>query len=361
MSETNFPLGSELAVQMWSPALAIEAPKFQYTNRFMGTGKDACIRMLKELEKKAGEKITYGLREKLSGEGIEGDNDIEGTSAEEGLNFYPDSLFVDQVRKGTKSKGKMSEQRVLYNIRKESKDALAVWFGEWYDEQVFMYLSGARGVDTSFKVNLAFTGRANNSLEAPDADHLIYGGNATAKLDVDSSDTMSLTVVEKLLAHSKTVDPMIQPLMFNGKQHFVLTMHTFQAYQLRTSTTTNDWVDIQKNAGERGLKNPVFQDSLGIYGGVILHEHRNIIRFSDYGSGSNLPAARALFLGAQAGVIAWGGDGGKNRYSWNEESDDRGNKAVITAGTICAVKKCVFNSKAFGVVAVDTYCANPNA
>ena len=66
---------------------------------------------------------------KLDGDGIEGDNIIEGTSAEEKLETFTDDLLIDQRRKGTKSKGKMSEQRVLFNVRTQGRNALAIWFG----------------------------------------------------------------------------------------------------------------------------------------------------------------------------------------------------------------------------------------
>ena len=360
MGATDFALNDALAVQRWSANLAAEAEKKQYFNKFMGTGDDSMIKVQRELSKAAGDKITVGLRMKLSGDGIEGDNQIEGTSAEEGIDFFNDALFIDQRRKGTKSKGKMSEQRVPYNLRKIGHDALATWFGEDADEQLFMYLSGARGVDPGFHVNTSWTGRANNSLQAPDSDHQIYGGDATAKNDLAAGDTMSLSVVERLVAKAETQDPMMLPFTINGEKKFVLLMHTWQAYSMRTSTSDNDWLEIQKAVGVRGDKNRVYQNALGEYADVILHKHRNVIRFSDYGSGANVAAARGLFLGAQAGMIAFGQGGAANRYTWNEETDDRGNALVITAGTIFGTKKSRYNSKDFGVVAVDTACADPS-
>lgn len=360
MAGTDFPLGDALAVQRWSQSLAIEAEKKQYFRKFMGKDENAMIRVKTELNKQAGEKIIYALRMKLDGDGIEGDNVIEGTSAEEALEFFDDSLFIDQRRKGTKSKGKMSEQRVPYNIRKQGRDALAIWFAEDFDEQIMMYLAGARGIDTSFHVSTAFSGRANNSLQTPDSDHIIYGGDATGSADMATDDTLDLGDVERLVAKCETLDPMIQPFRINGERKYVLLMHTFQAYDLRTSSSTNDWVDIQKYAGQRGSKNLVYQNALGEYADVILHKHRNVIRFNTYGAGANVEAARALFLGAQAGMIAYGGGGAYGRYSWNEETDDRGNALAITAGTIYGVKKTRFNSADFSVIAVDTAAADPN-
>jgi N4-gp56 family major capsid protein len=297
---------------------------------------------------------------KLGGDGIEGDNQIEGTSAEEALNFYNDYVFIDQRRKGTKSKGKMTEQRVPYNMRKEGRDALAIWWAEDYDEQIMMYLAGARGVDTSFHAPLGFTSRANNSLQTPDSDHVIYGGNATGLADIDAQDTMDLSIPEKLVSKVETLDPMIQPFRINGEKKYVLLMHTWNAYDLRTSISQKDWLEIHKATD--GQKSLIYQNALGEYAGMILHKHRNVIRFdSTTGCGSGITASRSLCLGAQAGMIAWGGASSMGRYSWNEETDDRGNALVITAGAIYGCKKSRFNSKDFGVIAVDSYCADPNA
>jgi N4-gp56 family major capsid protein len=254
----------------------------------------------------------------------------------------------------------MSEQRVLYNVRKEGRDALGIWFGEDYDEQIMMYLAGARGMDTGFHVGLSWTGRANNTLTAPDSDHMLYGGSASSLATVTSADKMKLSIVERCVAKLETLDPMIQPFRMNGENKNVLLMHTYQAYDLRTSISQNDWLEIHKATD--GMKSPIYKNALGEYAGIILHKHRNVIRFdSTTGCASGVTAARALLLGAQAGVIAWGGASDAGRYSWNEETDDRGNKLVITAGAIYGAKETTFNSKRFGMCGIDCYCADPNS
>ncbi|AXK39324.1 DUF4043 family protein [Crenobacter cavernae] len=49
-------------------------------------------------------------------------------------------------------------------------------------EQVrFAYLSGARGVNSNYILPTDWSGHAGNALEAPDSDHILYGGAATSK------------------------------------------------------------------------------------------------------------------------------------------------------------------------------------
>ncbi len=359
MSATEFPLNDPLAIQRWSTSLSYEAAKKTYFSKFIGTGKDNLITLKTELNKGAGEKITVGLRMKLSGSGIEGDNTIEGTSAEEALTFYNDALLIDQLRKGTKSKGKMTEQRVPYNLRKEGRDALSTWWAEELDEELFIYLAGeatAASIDTVTHGNVSSNaGRADNAVTAPST--IVYSGAATSKASLTAADKMSLAVVDKSVALAETLDPMMRPLIIDGERKFVLVMHTFDAFNMRQGTSANDWLALRK-ATDRGNSGLIYKNALGEFADTILHKHRGVLRYNDYG-GAAVKASRSLFMGAQAALIAYGQDQSPQRYSWNEETDDRGNALAITAGTIFAVKKSTYNLKDFGCMVIDSGCASP--
>ena len=351
MAQTEFGVNHALAVKRWSLSLATEAVKKMYFGKFIGS----IITKLTDLEKNAGDKITHGLRMKLRGAGVEGDATLEGN--EESLTYYDDALLIDQLRHAVRSKGKASEQRVPYNMRSTAREALAAWWGERFDELLFVYLSGARGVDSTLTLPLGFTSFAGNSLNAPDSAHLQFA-NGLAKATITTSDIFTLSEIERLVEKAETVDPMIQPIMVGGEKKYIMLLHPYQVTDLRTNTSTGQWQDIQKAAaGKTGENSAIFTGALGEYRGVVLHSHRNVVQFSDYGAGTNLPAARALFLGAQAAAIAFGNGGGETvaRYSWKEELFDYGNQLGVAAGSIFGIKKSVFNSKDFGVIACDTY------
>lgn len=350
MAMTEFGVNDALAVKRWSTSLAVEAEKKMYFGKWIGS----VITKKTDLEKNAGDKVTYGLRMKLRGAGVEGDNTLEGN--EENLTFYDDAVLVNQLRHATRSKGKASEQRVPYDMRKLGRDALSTWWAERFDELLFVYLSGARGVDTTLTLPLGFTSFAGNALNAPDAAHQQFAAGLV-KATIANTSILTLSEIDKLVETAETVDPMIQPIMVDGEKKNILLIHPYQATDLRTNTNTGQWLDIQKAAQSRGNDNPIFKNALGEYRGVIIHSHRNVIRFSDYGAGGNLPAARALFLGSQAGAIAFGNGGGETvaRYSWKEKLFDYGNQLGVAAGSIFGVKKSVFNSADFAVIALDTY------
>ena len=131
MAATEFGVNHPLAVKVWSKELAREAYRMAWIGKFIGTGKDSLVTEKEDLKKSAGDQITCGLRVQLQGDGVEGDSTLEGN--EEALEFYDDSLVVNQLRHATRTKGKMTEQRVPYSLRDESKDALADWWARRMD------------------------------------------------------------------------------------------------------------------------------------------------------------------------------------------------------------------------------------
>lgn len=376
MARTIIGVNDAKAVKRWSGLLAYDqSQKSYWGQRFMGKGAEAevPVQILTDLESDAGEQISYDLLAELKMAPVEGEDTLEGN--EERQSFYTDTIYIDQARCGVNTGGRMTRKRTLHNLREKAKRQQASWWGRLHDELMFIYLSGARGVNNNFLLPLGYTGRANNSLVSPDSNHILYGGDATAFNNISNeaagaagSDTFDLRLVDraKTKADSQgggaTGIPVMQPCKIDGEETFVCVMHTFQEDDLRSNTSTGQWLDIQKAAaGAEGRKSPLFKGSLGMYRGVILHSHRNVIRFSTAGSGVNLPAARALFLGSQAAVVAYGSPGTNQRFDWHEETRDNGDKVVISTSSIFGVKKVSFTTEAgvqdFGVFALDTYAA----
>lgn len=370
--KTIVGLGDAKAVQRFSAFLAVDtARKSYFSKKFMGEGVESemPIQVLRHLENDSGDKISYDLVMQLKMQPVEGDNTLEGK--EEDLNFYTDSVLIDQMRGGVNTGGRMTRKRTIHDLRKIARARQSDWWARVFDELFFMYLSGARGVNTDFIYPTSYTGFASNSFVAPDSSHQLYAGAATSKLSLASTDKITLATVDKavvkatMLGGGTTGIPGIEPIQVEGENHYVLLMNPFQSYDVRTNTSTGQWLDIQKAAAtSEGRNNPIYKGGLGKYNNVVLHEHKGVIRFSDYGAGSNVAAARALFLGRQAAVVAFGSSGNGLRFDWHEESRDNGNQAVITTSTICGIKKTAFTisstSRDFGVIAIDAAAADPN-
>jgi N4-gp56 family major capsid protein len=362
---TSIPFGSVHAVKRWSGALFLDTnTKSYWARKFIGEGDNFIIQRLTDLQTDAGDTITFDLSLQLRELPTYGDNRLEGS--EESLRFAQDSIKIDQMRKGVSAGGKMSRKRTIHNIRKIGRDRLSDYWAKFKDEMYFIYLSGARGINQDFIETTAWVGHAQNSIQAPDAGHQMYGGDATSKASIDSADKMSRGVIEKAgvkAAMIRASNPNLQnvmPVMINGEAHYVTIMSKFQSHDMRTGDTTG-WLDMQKAAAAaEGRNNPIFKGGLGMLNNIVLHEHESVIRFNDYGATVNLPAARALFLGRQAGVEAWGNANQGSRFDWSEIVKDHGNEPTVASGCIVGVKKTRFNGTDYGVIAIDTYAADPN-
>jgi len=371
MPRTIVGLNDPKAVQKYSAILAHDVGRKAYFQRkFMGVGEESSmpIQMLPHLENDAGEQISYDLLMQLKMQPVEGDSTLEGK--EEDLKFYTDQVYIDQMRGGVNTGGRMTRKRTIHDLRKRARVKQSEWWARIFDELFFMYLSGARGINSDYIYGTGYTGFANNSFVAPDSEHVLYSGSATSKLSLVATDKMALNTVDRLVARATMMGggtsgtPQITPVMVDGEEHYVLVMTPWDAYNMRTAAGTGEWLDVQKAlATNLGNKSPIAKGGLGMHNNVVLHEHKGVIRFNDYGAGANVEASRSLFLGSQAAVCAFGSPGTGLRFDWHEESRDNGNQAVITTGTICGIKKTAFEiegtSKDFGVIAAESAAKDP--
>jgi len=374
VSKTIVGLNDPKAVKKYSAALAVDIGRTSYFNKkMMGYGADASapVHMLTDLESDAGEQIVYDLNMQLAMQPVEGDNTLEGL--EEDLKFYTDNVYVDQMRGGVNGGGRMTRKRTLHDIRQISKKRQADWWARVFDELFFMYLSGARGVNTDYVFATTYTGFANNPLTSPDTNHLKQynaAGAPTAANAMVAADKLNLTVIDRLLATAymmgggTTQIPQIQPIKIDGEDHFVYLMNPWMEFDLRTNSSAGQWLDIQKAAAAaEGRKNPIFNGALGMYNNVVLQSHKALIQFNNYGAGANVSAVRGLFLGSQAAVCAFGSPGTGLRFDWHEETRDNGNEIVISTNTIFGIKKCTFTTangqNDFGVIANDVAAVAP--
>jgi len=348
MALTSFGVNSPNAVKLWSRKLFREALKNTTMAKYMGEGSDSMIQVLNDARKGPGDSIRYQLRMQLTGAGVLGDNTLEGN--EEALTVYTDTVLIDQLRHAVRSAGKMTEQRIPFSVREEARLGLTDWWADRIDTAIINQLCGVAAV-----TDARLTG-GNTAVEPSSTRIKIEGANATLETSITTTATMSLAYIDQAVTTAKVATPVIRPLMVGGEPYYLLFMHPYQVYSLRTSTTTGQWTDIQKAAmtGGRVKDNPIFTGALGVYNGTILVENARIPTALN-----NTSARRALFAGAQAGVFAVGQDNSPEKMSWNEEVFDYSNQLGVEAGMIFGVKKSIFNSVDFGTIVLSTYATAP--
>ncbi|WP_299671674.1 N4-gp56 family major capsid protein [uncultured Roseobacter sp.] len=369
--QTQTGINSPQAVKRWAISLAADVAEQAYMERFTGKGANNIIEVKSDLESDAGDEVRFDINMRFRQKPTYGDARLDGN--EEALKFYQDVVRIDQVRKGGDVGGRMTRKRTLHNYRSQVRQNTGTYLAEWMDEIAFAYLSGTGPNEAINQDSLIMDddellqGFAQNPFQAPDDDHILYGGSATSKATLTAADTMSVALIERTVTKAKMMNAldrdniMIRPVKVEGADHYVMAMSPFDSHNLRTGAGDREWNAIQRAAaGAEGRKNPIFKGGLGMINNVVLHDHSRVRRFDDYGVGANIDASRSLFMGAQAGMKAHG-ETNTGRYTWVEEPKDYGNSVGIAAGTICGMKKTRFNNRDYGVISVDCAAADPNA
>jgi N4-gp56 family major capsid protein len=319
MSKTAFATGNALTKKHWEEKLYRDSRKEAYFSRFMGGMDDpeALVHVNRKLTGDKGDKVTFGIVMRLSGQGVISGQTLEGN--EESLTPYDYSIWLEQYRHAVRDDGAMSRQRAMFEISEKSKNALSVWGSEKIDSLLFTALQAS-------------------------PTKIIYGGSATSVATLTATDLITPAMISRIKAGARTgwnrTQTPLRPIRINGKKYFVLLVHPDVGYDL---TTNSVWTQAHREASLRGMDNPIFSGALGVWNGVIIHEHENINIYTDGGAGSNVNYATCSFMGAQALVWAEG-----KREEAIQETFDYGNEIGHKWGVMGKAGKPVFNSKDYG-------------
>ncbi len=345
MAATSFPSG--LTVSHWAETTFLEAKeKLFFAQKGMMGGADQIIHEQTELKNSPGDNITFQMLMKLDGDGVVGDAQLEGS--EEALQYFTDNVTVDLLRNAVEEPGQMAQKRVRPNARKMSRTSLSTWDAERMERMIIKHMVG----DTSE----TFPATAL----APSTNRRLYSGSgntAESQIVDNQTDRMSVEEISRLKVAALTADVPITPLKVGGEELFVMLMHPWQIYDMKwggTGSISALWRTAQQNARERAGSNPLFTGAVGMWDGVVIHEHRMLPVFTT-GSGS-ANVIRAPLLGQSAIALAFG-----SAPFWNERIIDYDNRRGVSYGKIFGVKKIVFNSEDYGVYVVSTNANAPVA
>ena len=309
-------------------------------------GADQVIHEITDLKTKPGNQVTVQLLMKLDGGGVSGDSQLEGS--EEALQYFTDSVTINLLRNAVEEPGQMAQKKVRPNARRDARMQLATWYAERLERMIIKHMVG----DTSETFPAVAL--------APSTNRRIYSGiSNTAESAIVSNQTDRLTTEEisRVKVEAQTADVPLTPLNINGEEIFVLLIHPWQAYSLKfggTGTVSKRWYEAQLNARERSGSNPIFTGAIGMWDGVVIHEHRMLPVFTTGASSANV--VRAPLLGKQALTLAFG-----SAPFWKERIIDYDNRRGISYGQILGVKKLVFNSEDHGVFIVSSNAESPVA
>jgi len=359
-----------LRPEVWKKELMKVAKDNNFFNRFMGEGENNIIQVKNDLKKEQGDTVTIPLTAKLRGNGVSGDSELRGN--EEAIIAHSDSIAIDQIRNGVVLTGKLDEQKNVYNMRTDAKNKLGMWASEYEERQLFLKLGGVNNpllTDVSGNVVGPQAGWSNSPTQVPTADtgngfgdrylcaDYTNGADSLAAADLLTPELISRAKYKAMQMQADGM-PKVNPLKIDGREHYVMFVHPWQAYDLKNNAV---FTQAQREAGTRGDGNRIFTGALGVWDGVILYEHEYVPFLDISVAGHNFNAAaagtdfsadcfRALLCGQQAGCVVDTMDS----FKMVEDSFDYDNQVGYATGIIGGVQKLTFNSKDYGVVCVDT-------
>ena len=328
MARTQIATGSALAPIIVQRQLFLETKKQSYFNRFFSTSGSMPVFEKTDFTKKKGETMTFGLRVRLTGDAIKGNATVKGK--EDKLSYYTHTITLERYRYAVQDDGALTRQRFVGDIPSEMRNALTMWGSELIDQECMDAL-----------------------VASPTS--ITYGGDATSVATLEAADKLTPQLISKMKAVGLTQRGSgkvpLMPVMVEGKKYLVLLVSDDVAVDLKYDTT---FMAAQKDAAERGSKNPLFTGMLGVWDGVVIHTHENVPVLSNGGAGGAITYSKCVLMGASALCFAWG-----ERPSIVEEDEDYEEFKGYCWRMTAKVNKPVFNSNDYGSLAL--YVADSRA
>lgn len=377
MAMSNFSKLTNEQLTVWGRKVWKAARNTSFVlKHFTGEGSNAVIQRVTELtETSKGTRAVFTLVPDLEGDGVVGDNQLEGN--EEEIKAYDQVIRYDQIRNANRLEGRLADLKSTINFRNTSKELLQNWLAQRLDEITFLVASGvslsqrsngAPRVGSQFPL-LEFAA----DVSAPTANrHFRWDSTAKALAASNTSaiiaaDTMSWGTL--IAMKERAVESFIRPV---STSEGIELYHVFLSpRQMASLTRDPDFIEAMKFARERGEGNPLFKGTgmggtgSGIYvNGLNIMQYRHVYNTtgaasgSKWGSGGTVNGARALLFGAQALAIA---DIGVPK--WVEKDFDYDNSPGVSIAKLFGIKKPVWRSQQtgtmedFSIIAVDTATA----
>lgn len=352
MATTNFNRLLDEQKTVWSTDVWKEARQMMVMEKYVG-GNTSLVHRITELRKtEKGSRAVITLVPDLTGDGVVGDNSLEGN--EEEIVAHDQVILIDQLRNANRNKGRIADQKTVVTFREQSRDVLAHWLADRLDQLFFLTLAGAGyGVTTGgatrtgsqfpsleFAATAAVAATANRRLRWDvDTANTLKTGGLTASLV--ATDIISWEMLVKLKAYAKTqrIRP-IRGLLGSGTEVHVLFVHTEVMADLKQDS---DFLSVYKEALPRSPNHPLLKGAGAWWvDGLLIVEHEYVYHSDTWGAGTIKGAANVL-CGAQALGYA---DLGMPH--WDEEGFDYDNQQGISIGKICGFLPPLFPSSITG-------------
>ena len=339
MAQTTTPTAATVA--QWDAKYFKDYLNNNFFKVFMGTGSGAMIQVNEELTKKPGDSVTFHLVNRLTNNATTGSNTLEGN--EEDMTIRTFKVTIDQYRHATKYPA-FEAQKSAIDFRNAHKDVLSDWNMELDRDKIIEALGSKNGVAYGTATEVQ-----KDAWLVDNADRVLFGAAksnnaandhsaALAEIDntADQLDSDALTLMKRL---AKTSSPKIRPFKakksIGGSDGYVLFAPSLL---MRDLTTDSSFVQANREARQRGLKNPLFTGADYIYDNIAIYEIEDIGVISGAGA-AGIDVAPCYLCGAQALSWAWG-----KRPETVSDDFDYGDKRGLAVRQWYEIKKALFGT-----------------
>jgi N4-gp56 family major capsid protein len=301
MASTSIATSHGLTVEQWNADLFRLYQEQTFFGKFKGVGGKSIVAVKRDLTKQAGDAVTFGYSNTIRGtSGVTGNTPLEGEASgtytvnNEAMTYNYQRVVIDQLRQSIKIAGLMDEKRVAFNMRNDAKSQLTDWLAYNEDQAIFTAIKTCDTVLTT----------------------VITGTGVTYDAIVDMKKEAMFPSANNIAA-SKTTRKIEPVKVEGGEEFFVLVVNPSDAAAFRKS---DDFKTFNQYAANRGMDNPIFTGSLGVFNGVIVHEHSSIV------------VGAPVLMGANAILLGYG-----QEIMYGEDTFDYDNQTGFMIGSVRGV------------------------
>lgn len=337
MAKYSISTSSANAVKLWTEEVIREAALEEFFAPM--SGKDGIVKEVMELEKKKGDAVTIPFINRLQGNGVEDDAQLEDN--EERVVDYADQVTLKLYRHAVRDEGELNRKRPSFNVTVEQENMLKTWVKEKIEG---VKLNAALGAFSHTVYN-------NSNTLTPAA------SESAARSAMNASNSkLTPQFLSQLRRYATTgglsgssvrlFDP-IEPVSIAGGKYLVLLTNHEVTYDMKFDTT---FYNATKDARERSKDNPLFAIADIIWDGVIVIGNERVPAFND-GGGSTVHYARSVLLGKMGIFWAWG-----SRVASRTQEFDYGDEIGVAMKFMAGCKKPLKNGRDFGSLGLYIAC-----
>lgn len=295
MADTRAATG--LTVEQWDDKFFVEDIQENVFSILYEQGENAAIQVKEDLSKKKGDNINFALLNRLTGDGVEGSDALEGS--EEDLTSRSHNVSVNKRRHGVLVP-EMEEQKSAIGLRDAAKPALKTWASENTRDRIIRAFGSVNG-----KAYTAASEAEKDAWLVDNADRVLFGNarannasndHSAALLNVDSTTDVlkkgSLSLMKRL---ARTASPKIRPIQDkgNGKKVYIAYAHPYAMRDLRAEMEA-----VLDDTTAAGQAMRLFEGGDLLWDNIIVKELEDMPVYAGVGN-SGIDVAPVYLVGAQ--------------------------------------------------------------